>query len=334
MFQRGRWRSSSSCVGAFPRRLVAPLVFGFVVESTALAHDVSDPVCGMKLDADKVSWKESYAGETYCFCQEADLRAFRADPEKYADVVTVLAHGSLGEYRLQVRPNPPRAGDAAQLALTLPVGVSPDASVSAIIFHLSPNREELERDHQVLHRADDSRFFAMDRYFDRAGLCRLWVRVRLPDGRTDGVGLRFSIASPEAQSARPTDSILSMGEQHELMKRIGRNWATVESAIAANLSEPEIAAGALDDLRQDMKHVPSFELHHFQEDQAEHAILAREAGQALSALSRAVNVRNADLATKLNREIDGRHCTKCHLKFRWGIVDDLSRFPDVTRRPE
>ncbi len=44
---------------------------------------VVDPVCGMKLNPDTVTYKYQYLGRTYYFCSLECTLAFDEEPEKY-----------------------------------------------------------------------------------------------------------------------------------------------------------------------------------------------------------------------------------------------------------
>jgi YHS domain-containing protein len=45
---------------------------------------VTDPVCGMKIDADEATGTVEHEGRTFFFCSEACREAFQADPALYA----------------------------------------------------------------------------------------------------------------------------------------------------------------------------------------------------------------------------------------------------------
>jgi Cu+-exporting ATPase len=46
---------------------------------------VTDPVCGMRIDAGEAVATAEYEGKTYYFCSQICHDAFMADPESYAD---------------------------------------------------------------------------------------------------------------------------------------------------------------------------------------------------------------------------------------------------------
>ncbi|MBI1853266.1 MAG: YHS domain-containing protein [Planctomycetes bacterium] len=310
------------------------LALSLLAFARAFAHDAIDPVCGMKVALDGAQWKTSYGGDTYYFCNEGDLASFLKAPEKYASILSLTGRGALGEYRLIVKPRLPRMGEAAKIAVIPPRPLAADARVEALAFHLGPNREEVRRDRQSLHLRTDDGSWVFNRFFDRAGSLRLWVTVTLPDGQSDGVGFGFPVGDRAEHAPRATSGPLTMGEQHELMKRVGRDWLDVSQALAAERVDASMVRRSIESVRRDLGRLPEFDLHHFAEESDRHAALGRESDAALVALDRAVAADDLAEARRLAREIDGRHCTRCHLQFRWGTVDDLSRFPDLTQRSE
>jgi Cu+-exporting ATPase len=45
---------------------------------------VTDPVCGMKLDSEKAAAREVWKGQTYYFCSDLCRQKFQATPERCA----------------------------------------------------------------------------------------------------------------------------------------------------------------------------------------------------------------------------------------------------------
>ena len=50
----------------------------------ANGREVVDPVCGMTIDPREAAGSVEHGGETYHFCSEHCVEAFRKDPEAYA----------------------------------------------------------------------------------------------------------------------------------------------------------------------------------------------------------------------------------------------------------
>ena len=49
----------------------------------AAPHQVTDPVCGMKVDPSSAAGSVEHQGTTYYFCSEHCIERFRTDPAKY-----------------------------------------------------------------------------------------------------------------------------------------------------------------------------------------------------------------------------------------------------------
>lgn len=47
--------------------------------------EVTDPVCGMKIDSEDAAGKLEYDGKTYYFCSLYCKREFEEDPEAYVN---------------------------------------------------------------------------------------------------------------------------------------------------------------------------------------------------------------------------------------------------------
>lgn len=46
-------------------------------------EDISDPVCGMKVNLEQIQYKSIYKGKTYGFCSENCKKTFDKNPEEY-----------------------------------------------------------------------------------------------------------------------------------------------------------------------------------------------------------------------------------------------------------
>ena len=74
-------------------------------------------------------------------------------------------------------------------------------------------------------------------------------------------------------------------------------------------------------------------LHKFPEKKDQFLALHRQMDGELSHLRRQVTSASGADFRRAYRRVDAMSCTKCHLKFRWGIISDLSRFPDLSGQP-
>ena len=77
--------------------------------------------------------------------------------------------------------------------------------------------------------------------------------------------------------------------------------------------------------------MPKFLLHKFKDDKREFDRYASEFDSMLTTFRGNIDRSEWIEARKEFIRIDGTSCTKCHLKFRWGVAEDLSRFPNLQR---
>ena len=75
---------------------------------------------------------------------------------------------------------------------------------------------------------------------------------------------------------------------------------------------------------------PRYKLHKFPDEMEEFVSLQREFKGKLAAFRDRFATADERVLRHEYRALDATSCTKCYLKFRWGIVTDLSRFPDVS----
>jgi Cu+-exporting ATPase len=45
----------------------------------------TDPVCGMRVEADEAAGQSEFRGQTYYFCSEGCKERFKQNPEQYAE---------------------------------------------------------------------------------------------------------------------------------------------------------------------------------------------------------------------------------------------------------
>lgn len=140
---------------------------------------------------------------------------------------------------------------------------------------------------------------------------------------------------PPAPSSpnRPTPQALTMEAQHESMRVIGHAWDELHEALSRT------PAAWTDVLRQWQRieamvdRLPGFELHRFPEDKAQFIAMGREFALAIRQFRTRIDRQDRAATVAEYVRIDGQVCTRCHLKFRWGSVADLTRFPDLRIHP-
>ena len=311
-------------------------------EGHALEEDV---VCGMKIKREESAGQTDFQGQTFYFCSKEDLATFKANPDRYAGFLALSRSVEGRTYQMAVKPRRPQAGDEITLTLTLPerrwIGVTSEESTSrttppleALFFDLTPDHEELSRSFLHMPAGSSPGVYTMGRYFREPSVVRLVVFV--PRGPTvDKVAFGFTVearAEPAPEPVpmeRPASGALTMEAQHETMRVMGRAWYDVMDEIAVATPRWDELARLVQQMRVMAARLPGFELHKFPQQKAEFLRLGQELSQSLDLYQKVVQAKDRDRAHRDAVKIDGQSCTRCHLKFRWGVVQDLTRFPDL-----
>lgn len=343
--------------------LVMLAVVAALGATRTFAHeDKTDPVCGMRVDPDVVPWKADYAGETYYFCMEADRDTFLGDPEKYAGALTLTSARERHELVLVIRPRAPKEGEVVKLAARgFAIGdrmASPPKPPQtledpvAIVYEMDRSAPpEPERYRLVRIKGDDD-VYGLARTTRSALAWRVVVEATFDGARRRGV---FTIpiapigsataadhdhdhvpatTKPDAEHAGHDDGGLSMSAQHEAMKTIGRHWYALGGWLRGGPGTRDDALAHLGEVEKASRDVPRFMLHKFQEALPEFQGYAGELGRELTSFRKTLASGTREEAERAFREVEARSCTKCHVKFRFGAVEDLSRFPDVRELPK
>ena len=145
------------------------------------------------------------------------------------------------------------------------------------------------------------------------------------DGTQDG----------QAHNTGATSGALPMAVQHQTMREIGKHWVALGRTIDQDWSKKRRreATAHLEAIERWSRNLPRFKLHKFPKEKDQFLAFHRELDGELSDLQRQVATANGPDFRRAYRRLDAMSCTKCHLKFRWGIVKDLSRFPDLSGQP-
>lgn len=135
---------------------------------------------------------------------------------------------------------------------------------------------------------------------------------------------------PRAPPRPPASGTIPMDVQHEAMARLGDTWAALAAALDHERPDPAAARVALPVTRAWAALTPHFVLHRHEDARPEFRALAAEFLQNLDALGADLRAGDGVAARARFRTIDREDCFRCHVKFRWGTVADLSRFPDLS----
>ena len=314
-------------------------------------HDLEeDVVCGMKIKREDAAGKADFQGQIFYFCSKQDQATFEASPDRYAGFLALTRVVEGRGYLLAVKPRRPLAGDEVTMTLTLPrrawVSASAASTVTtppleALFFDLDREHEETGRGYFHLPPGSSPGSYTMGRFVREPGFLRMVVFVPRPDGAVDEVPFGFAVeprpaaalAANPAPMGRPEPAGLSMEAQHETMRVIGRAWYELAERITAEPPRWDEARERLERMLGVTGRMPGFELHKFPKDKQEFLGYAHELALTLERYRSVLEQADAPAARAAFAKIDGETCTRCHLKFRWGVVTDLSRFPDLRIHP-
>ena len=135
---------------------------------------------------------------------------------------------------------------------------------------------------------------------------------------------------PPAPPLPPATGTIPMDVQHDAMARLGDAWAALAAALDRDAPDLDAARAALPATRAWSALTPHFVLHRHEDAIEEFRSLAAAYLGELDQLAGDVRGGDGTAARARFRAIDRESCFRCHVKFRWGTVADLSRFPDLS----
>lgn len=304
----------------------------------AIAHDeVRDPVCGMMVDPETAPAHAEFEGRTYWFCQEREKGEFLADPARYISLVRVQRWFGAGLFSVTADPATPSAGSEVRILASLAprAGGTVDhskpvklASAELRLWRIARDREPRELRVQMSDMGGRSRGALA--WVDEPGEWRGLVEAETRTGERLRATLSFTVG-PQKPPPPRAEGEFTMAVQHEVMKRMGRDWQEIELQLARKKPDGVAVAAAAARIEGDRELLPNFSLHVNADAKAEFDVLAGRMAGPLAEFRAAVAAQSWEEARAGWRRIDARNCTLCHLKFRWDAVRDLSRFSEAGR---
>lgn len=322
------------------RRLLA-LALLLLLVPVGLAHEDRDPVCGMPVEIEHAQFKTSYGGKVYYFCMDTCYNSFTADPKKYVNLVRRTRVVGSTVQVFVARPGDPTK-IYFKVAKPAEDGMSPDenaalplASAKATLFELRRDQPPIGREyamHPILNEKNTYAFAA--RLSDR-GEYRVIFNVRLEDGTDQRAVFDFDFEFEPHAHAYPRlpsgQEKLPMEEQHVTMKVMGRKWMDTWDALFGDAPNPERALMSVREIEAWTANLPKFNLHKYPQRKPEFDELSKDFRSRLRDFRKAFDDRDLPKLQSKFIEIDGMSCLRCHLVFRWGVAEDVSRFPDLRR---
>jgi YHS domain-containing protein len=335
----------------------------------SIGHEDKDPVCGMSVEIEKASEKMLYAGKNYIFCGPVCLEAFRASPDKYASALRLIEYRGKTALAFTLRPRLPKPGELAKFyiqagpAASEEMGPDPKTlrKVAEGKAYLYPADRSREARPEVfrLHETAEPRTYGFSKLIGAEGVYRVYFVLRYEGGEesriafdcvTEGAvpkddyhhegpataGVPAS-APPKGEVHKPAGNSahgqakLTMEVQHETMRRMGELWASSGDRLFSEPADLPQAKKHLSDIESWRKNMPEFVLHKFNGQKAEYLRYSDELETRLRGMNDLLSKGDVEGSRARFVEIEGQSCVKCHLKFRWAAVDDLSRFPDLRR---
>lgn len=335
--------------------------------TVAAAHEEKDPVCGMAVEIEKATERMLYAGKNYIFCGPACFESFRTNPDKYASALRLIEYRGTTAFAFTLRPRFPKPGELAKFYIQAgPAAggeMGPDPKLlrkpvdaRAYLYHADRSahaRPEVYR----LHETAEPKTYGFSKLIGEDGVYRVFFVLRYEGGEESRIAFDCVTegavpkddhhdAKPSGEGAPPPMPAkadahqhdaghgppkLTMEAQHETMRRMGEIWASAGDRLFAEPADLTGVTRSLSDLETWRKNMPDFVLHKFMDQKEEYLRYAAELENRLRSLRDGVSKGDAEGSRSQFVEIEGQSCVKCHLKFRWAAVEDLSRFPDLRR---
>ncbi|MBI2920657.1 MAG: YHS domain-containing protein [Planctomycetes bacterium] len=309
----------------------------FLAASSAVsAHNAArDPVCGMMIDPETAAAKAEYLGETYFFCQAEEQREFLANPAKFASALRVKRFVGGGVFIVSILPTRPEAGAPVRIRVVLvpnaggvPDEANPVPLRNPVVRFFEVDRDRPSREERLELQPLGGNVYGTLRWIDRPGEYRCVAEASGEHGEEARAVVPFK-AGAAWVDLPPADGGFTMADQHGVMRRMGKDWLAVHGGLAAEKPNANAVLDALSRMESDRRLLPKFNLHVNADAKPEFERYAAELERPLAELGARAAARDWEGARAQWRKVEAENCVKCHLKFRWDVVRDLSRFPAV-----
>lgn len=318
---------------------IFPLLFALLLASSvAIAHDpVRDPICGMMIDPEHAAASADYLGKTYYFCQFEERAQFLADPAKYVSAKRIQRWAAGGQLIVTIDPGAPPAGSEVRLRVLLAPakddGVDESAPVELrdpVVHFFEVDRERPARKTVVRLQPLGGNIYGTLRLAAHPGDTRFIIEAK----NSKGSAVRLSGSFVAGESAAPTiaDEPFTMARQHEVMRRFGSHWQAIRAELERDNPDPSVILASTGRIEDERKRLSLFELHVNGDQKPEFVKYGEDLKARLAELGKMAARKDFAAARGLHSALEAESCVKCHLKFRWDVVRDLSRFPRLEHR--
>lgn len=306
--------------------------------SLAFAHDpVRDAVCGMMIDPEHAAASAEFLGKTYYFCQVEERAQFLADPAKFVSAKRFQRWASGGQLIATVDPGEPSAGSEVRVRFVLAPSKGEGADESAPVELRDPVIQFFEVDRErpsekVIVRLQPlgRNAYGTLRLAARPGDTRFIIDARTSTG--EAVRISGSFMTGESASQTVEDEPFTMARQHEVMRRFGRHWQAIRVELLKEKPDAAVIRASASLIEEERKRLPLFELHVNGEEKPEFERYGEDLKGPLAELGKLAERKDFEGVRGIQSALETESCVKCHLKFRWDVVRDLSRFPRLEGR--
>ncbi|MEK7468605.1 MAG: YHS domain-containing protein [Planctomycetota bacterium] len=316
-----------------------PLFVAFLLTSSiAFAHDpVRDPICGMMIEPEHAAATAEYLGKTYYFCQVEERAQFLANPSKFVSAKRLQRWAAGGQLIATIDPGEPAAGSDVRLRVLLAPAKGDGADESSPVALRDPvvHFFDVDRDRPAektivrLQPLGGNAYGAL-RLAARPGDTRFVIEATTAAG--EPVRLSGSFTAVESAGPAVPDEPFTMARQHEVMRRFGRHWEEIRVELLREKPDAAAIRASASRIEDERKRLPLFELHVNNQEKPEFVKYGEDLKGPLAELAKLAERRDFGAVRALQRAQETESCVKCHLKFRWDVVRDLSRFPRVEGR--
>lgn len=299
------------------------------------------------------------------------MTAFRANPENYASALRVVEHRGEWAIALSMRPREPKPGDLTRFAIQVAPaaeGAMNPSSASALRFvsgqaylYLVDRNANQRPEVFQLHGTAEEGTYGFSKLIAKPGPYRVFFIARIQVGEnedtgevlskeirigldwaTEGVSARDEHHEDDSKPAKehsghahPSEAAgsdrLSMRDQHDTMRHLGEHWLSIGETLSSDRPAYVEIESRISKITRLQDNLAGFELHKFADQKPEFLKYAAELERLVAAFGESVRSRRLEEARSRYAQIESQSCVKCHLKFQWGVVEDLSRYPDLRR---
>lgn len=266
---------------------------------------------------------------------EACRSEFLSNPADYANVETTFQAGGF-TITLVTKPSKLVCGNEAAFFLVFtPTGeanppIKPEKIAGTAVAR---GADGFVQDRLLLTFAAESDLvYGVREKLSRGKTLEIALEIGFADGTKSDHKMRLHILDDPKNDTGDEYNQAKWGMvvQHELMYKTGKYWYGIWDELEKET--PDFGKASRDLVRIQKYQTLFFANatpHKHADKNDEFLELSKEFRSALEEFRKTLAAGNPQESSDKFLSIDAMHCTKCHLKFRWAVMEDLSRFPNL-----